>query len=148
MDSLTTLPTLTGCETTRIAGLDLLGPAIHTPYHLPLHRWTWLLQSPTTMYWRFNDMFDMSKHQLLVLADNAGYPTYALTKIELQKLAHRLQRSLVCYNRCSNDELLKFMQDRGIAAPFPTFRRTQSSEASSEQITKPPSAASWILFQS
>ncbi|KAK5698585.1 hypothetical protein LTR17_023536 [Elasticomyces elasticus] len=76
-------------------------------------------------YWRFNNIVKMSKYELLLLADNAGYPTYSLTKIELRKLADRLQRSLVCYNRCSNDELLKFMQDRGIAAPSAMFWRTR-----------------------
>ncbi|KAK5740558.1 hypothetical protein LTR17_004595 [Elasticomyces elasticus] len=124
MDSSTTLPTLTGRETTRKAGLTSPPPTLASLDMVPAKRD--YAVDKFDRYWRFNNIMSMSKDQLLVLVDNAGYhTTNACTKIEFQKLADRVQRSLVCYNLCGEKELVKFMKDRGIAAPSTTFRRTR-----------------------
>ncbi|KAK4958080.1 hypothetical protein LTR10_004505 [Elasticomyces elasticus] len=60
-------------------------------------------------YWRFNKIKNMSKEQLRLLADNAGYPTQAYTKTALQ----------------NNEELQQFAQDCGVAAPAGAFQRSK-----------------------
>ncbi|KAK4901503.1 hypothetical protein LTR27_001275 [Elasticomyces elasticus] len=77
-------------------------------------------------YWRFNDIKNMSKGDLILLLDNEGYPTHACTKLVLQKCAERFERSLPCYYRCSNEELQKFIQDRSIVPPVGSFQRSNS----------------------
>ncbi|KAK3614250.1 hypothetical protein LTR56_027377 [Elasticomyces elasticus] len=56
-------------------------------------------------YWRFNQVKNMSKEELGPLADNAGHPTHGHTKTVLQKYFERVERSLLCYYKCSNEEL-------------------------------------------
>ncbi|KAK3642432.1 hypothetical protein LTR56_010785 [Elasticomyces elasticus] len=77
-------------------------------------------------YWRFNDIKNMSKGDLILLLDNEGYPTHACTKLVLQRCAERLERNLPCYYRCSNEELQKFIQDRSIVPPVGSFQRSNS----------------------
>ncbi|KAK3659770.1 hypothetical protein LTR56_001134 [Elasticomyces elasticus] len=73
-------------------------------------------------YWRFNKIKNMSKEELRLLADNAGYPTQAYTKTALQ----------------NNEELQQFAQDRGIAAPAGAFQRSKfitTLESADQQTT-------------
>ncbi|KAK5701932.1 hypothetical protein LTR97_004750 [Elasticomyces elasticus] len=89
-------------------------------------------------YWRFNKIKNMSKEELRLLADNAGYPTQAYTKTALQKYAERVERSLLCYYKCSNEELQQFAQERGIAAPAGAFQRSKfitTLESADQQTT-------------
>ncbi|KAK4889348.1 hypothetical protein LTR49_028797 [Elasticomyces elasticus] len=63
----------------------------------------------------------MSMEELGLLADKAGHPTHVHTKTVLQKYFERDERSLLCYYKCSTEELHKFAQDRGIAASAGAF---------------------------
>ncbi|KAK4958081.1 hypothetical protein LTR10_004506 [Elasticomyces elasticus] len=77
-------------------------------------------------YWRLSGFSAASKNDLLPLVKKGGYTALpkTITKDTVLGYAYRIECEQLCYFRCSDAELKRFVRDRGIDIPEGRFRRS------------------------
>ncbi|KAK3615453.1 hypothetical protein LTR22_027432 [Elasticomyces elasticus] len=83
-------------------------------------------QNSHDQYWRLSAFAVASKNDLLPFVNKGGYTALAktITKDTVLGYAFRIECEQLCYFRCSDAELKRFVKDRGIDTPEGRFRRS------------------------
>ncbi|KAK4904288.1 hypothetical protein LTR49_026231 [Elasticomyces elasticus] len=83
-------------------------------------------QNSHDQYWRLSAFAVASKNDLLPFVNEGGYTALpkTTTKDTVLGYAFRIECEQLCYFRCSDAELKRFVKDRGIDTPEGRFRRS------------------------
>ncbi|KAK4899335.1 hypothetical protein LTR49_027658 [Elasticomyces elasticus] len=83
-------------------------------------------QNSHDQYWRLSAFAVASKNDLLPFVNKGGYTALAktITKDTVLGYAFRIECEQLCYFRCSDAELKRFVKDRGLDTPEGRFRRS------------------------